>query len=197
MCASRTGLHAVILVGGQGLRLRPVTEAVPKPLLPLVDRPLLTHLLDHLASHGVETVILSSPHHEAVFFEYVSTRPTAPRIRIIPEPDALGTAGAVASAVRESALREPLLVLNGDTVTDVDLTRLLELHRVRRASATLALTNVEDVRPFGAVSSDPDGTVLAFSEKPAAPRGGSISAGAYVLDPESTPRPSSRMSSRR
>jgi mannose-1-phosphate guanylyltransferase len=183
MCASRTGLYAVVLVGGQGLRLRPVTETVPKPLLPLVDRPLLTHLLDHLARHGVDTALLSSPLHESAFHGYSNARTSPPRVRILPELEALGTAGAVASAVREAGLREPFLVLNGDTATDVDVTQLIELHRARRAAATLALPTVADARPFGLVRSDPDGTIRAFSEKPKAPGGGAISAGVYVVDP--------------
>jgi mannose-1-phosphate guanylyltransferase len=176
-------MQAVVLVGGRGLRLRPLTETVPKPLLPLVDRPLLTHLLDHLAAHGVESVLLSSPAHESVFRRYSATRTGAPRVRILPEPDALGTAGAVSSAVRTAGLDEPFLVLNGDTATDVDFTALVDLHRTRRAAATLALTSVDDARPFGLVTCEADGTVRAFSEKPDAPAAGDISAGTYVLDP--------------
>ena len=128
-------------------------------------------------------MLLSSPAHEAVFRRYAATRTGAPRVRILPEPDALGTAGAVSSAVRTAGLDEPFLVLNGDTATDVDFTALVDLHRTRRAAATLALTSVDDARPFGLVTCEADGTVRAFSEKPDAPAAGDISAGTYVLDP--------------
>jgi mannose-1-phosphate guanylyltransferase len=178
-------MRAVVLVGGEGTRLRPLTETIPKPLLPLVDRPFLDHVLDHLARHGVEEVLLSSSYLESTFASFIEGRRGAPRLTWVGEEAPLGTAGAVANAVR--GLEETVLVLNGDILTDLDLTALLRAHRERRARgavATIALTLVDDARPYGLVTVDRDGRVLGFREKPEEPVGGPVNAGTYVLEPE-------------
>jgi mannose-1-phosphate guanylyltransferase len=174
-------MKAVVLVGGEGTRLRPLTETIPKPLLPFMNRPFLDQVLDHLAGHGVVEVILSSSYLESEFRGYLEGRTGGPRVTWITEPLPLGTGGAVAGALRH--LDGTFLVLNGDVLTDLDLGALLDHHRERKAVATIALTHVEDARPFGLVERREDGRVLAFREKPAEPIPGDINAGTYVLEP--------------
>lgn len=174
-------MKAVILVGGEGTRLRPLTETVPKPLLPFMNRPFLDHMLDHVAAHGVDEVILSSSYLESEFAEYVAGRSDTPRVTWMTEPEPLGTAGAVAAA--RDYLDDTFLVLNGDVLTDLDLGAVVRFHRERSAVATIALTHVENARPFGLVERHPDGRVLAFREKPSEPIPGDVNAGTYVLEP--------------
>jgi NDP-sugar pyrophosphorylase family protein len=171
-----------VLVGGEGTRLRPITETMPKPLLPLMDRPSLDHVLDHLALHGVHEVVLSSSYLESVFHAFIEARHGDPRIIWITEDQPLGTGGAIVNAL-EHVRDEPFFALNGDILTDLDLTAMLAFHRERSAAVTIALHHVEDARPFGLVPIEPDGRVLEFREKPADLVPGDINAGTYVLDP--------------
>jgi mannose-1-phosphate guanylyltransferase len=175
-------MKAVVLVGGEGTRLRPLTETVPKPLLPLVDRPILGHVLDHLVAHGVVEVIMSSPYLEDTFHPFLEARGGDPAITWITEREPLGTGGAVVNALDHLG-EEPFFALNGDILTDLDLTAMLERHRERRAAATIALHHVEDARAFGLVVTDPTGRVTEFREKPPDPISGDINAGTYVLEP--------------
>lgn len=175
-------MKAVVLVGGEGTRLRPLTETIPKPLLPLMDRSHLDHVLDHLARHGVHEVVLSSSYLESTFHGFIQARHGDPRITWITETEPLGTGGAIVNAL-EHVGDEPFLGLNGDILTDLDLTAMLAMHRDRGAVATIALTHVEDARPYGLVPTEPGGRVLGFLEKPAEEVPGDINAGTYVLDP--------------
>jgi mannose-1-phosphate guanylyltransferase len=177
-----TPKKAVVLAGGEGTRLRPLTETIPKPLIPLVDRPFLSHVLDHLAAHGVEEVLLSSPYLEGRFEEYVAAHRGSPAITWIIETSPLGTAGAVAHAAGE--LKEPFFVLNGDILTDLDLTALAAHHRRCGAAATITLIPVADARPYGLVAMEQDGRVVEFREKPTEAIPGVVNAGTYVLEPE-------------
>jgi mannose-1-phosphate guanylyltransferase len=174
-------MRAVVLVGGEGRRLRPLTETVPKPLLPLVDRPILDHVLDHLVLHGVDEVIMSSPYLEETFHPFISSRGTAPAITWITEPEPLGTGGAIVSVL--DRLDEPFFALNGDILTDLDLGAMVTSHRDRSAAVTIALHHVDDARAFGLVGTEPDGRVTAFREKPRDPIPGEVNAGTYLLDP--------------
>ncbi len=176
-------MKAVVLVGGEGTRLRPLTETIPKPLLPLMDRPSLDHVLDHLARHGVHEVVLSSSYLEETFHSFIEERHGDPRITWITEKRPLGTGGAIVNAL-ECLDDEPFLALNGDILTDLDLTSMLAFHLERGASATIALHHVEDARPFGLVPTEPDGRVVEFREKPAELVPGDINAGTYVLEPD-------------
>lgn len=174
-------MKAVVLVGGEGTRLRPLTETLPKPLIPFMNRAFLHHVLDHLAAHGVEEAILSSPYLEEEFRAFLEERTGPPAVAWVTEEVPLGTCGAVASA--RELLDDTFLVCNGDILTDLDLAALAAFHRERRAVATIALTAVDDARPYGLVETAADGRVLAFREKPERPVAGTVNAGTYVLEP--------------
>lgn len=175
-------MKAVVLVGGEGTRLRPITETIPKPLVPLMDRASLHHVLDHLARHGVHEVVLSSSYLEETFHAFIEERHGDPRITWITEDTPLGTGGAVVNAL-DRVDDEAFVVLNGDILTDLDVTAMVAFHRERRATATIALSHVDDARPFGLVVTGEGGRVLEFREKPTDPIPGDINAGTYVLEP--------------
>jgi mannose-1-phosphate guanylyltransferase len=175
-------VKAVVLVGGEGTRLRPLTETVPKPLLPLVDRAILDHVLDHLVAYGIEEVVMSSPYLEETFAPFIASRAGSPPIVWVTETVPLGTGGAIVS-VLDHLGDEPFLALNGDILTDVDLGALVARHGAHGAAATIALHPVEDARAFGLVDTDGGGRVTAFREKPPDAVAGDINAGTYVLEP--------------
>jgi mannose-1-phosphate guanylyltransferase len=164
--------------------MRPLTETTPKPLLPLMDRPSLAHVLDHLARHGIHQVVLSSPYLEKTFHPFIESRLGDPEITWITEEAPLGTGGAVLNALGVLGVGETLFALNGDILTDLDLTAMLASHREHGASVTIALHRVDDARPFGLVDRDDDGRVVGFQEKPEQPIPGEVNAGTYLLDPE-------------
>jgi mannose-1-phosphate guanylyltransferase len=173
----------VILVGGQGTRLRPLTSTVPKPVVPLVDRPFISYMLEWLREHGIDDVIMSCG------FLATSVRNVLGdgsgigiRLRFIEEPDPRGTAGAVKLA--EPMLDERFVMLNGDVLTDIDLTGQIAQHQATHARATLALVPVADPTAYGLVILEQDRSVREFVEKPSSDSVESnlISAGAYVLE---------------
>jgi mannose-1-phosphate guanylyltransferase len=177
-------VQAVILVGGEGTRLRPLTSTVPKPVVPLVDRPLIVHMLEWLRRHGVDDVVLSCG------FLATSVRNVLGdgsrwglRLRFVEEPEPRGTAGALKYA--EELLDDRFLMLNGDVLTDLDLTAQLARHEEAGATATLGLVPVPDPSAYGLVRVADDGAVTEFVEKPPADAvidTNLISAGAYVLE---------------
>jgi mannose-1-phosphate guanylyltransferase len=176
-------MQAVILVGGEGTRLRPLTSTVPKPVVPLVDRPFIVYMLEWLKRHGVDDVILSCG------FLATSVRNVLGdgsqlgiRLRFVEEPEPRGTAGALKYA--ESFLDERFLMLNGDVLTDLDLTEQIAQHERTDASGTLALVPVPDPTNYGLVRLNENNSVREFVEKPSADQIDSnlISAGAYVLE---------------
>jgi mannose-1-phosphate guanylyltransferase len=176
-------MKAVVLVGGQGTRLRPLTETVKKELLPLVDRAILDHTLDRLVRHGVHEVVMSSPYLEETFHPFIEARRGDPAIIWVTEREALDTGGAIVNALERLEPDVPFFALNGDILTDLDMTAMLALHREHDAAATIALHHVEDARAFGLVELERDGRIRAFREKPQEPIPGDVNAGTYVLDP--------------
>jgi mannose-1-phosphate guanylyltransferase len=174
-------MRAIVLVGGEGTRMRPLTETIKKELLPLVDRAILDHTLDRLVRHGVEEVVMSSPYLESTFAPFVEARRGRPGITWITEERPLDTGGAIVHAL-DRIDDETFLVLNGDVVTDLDLTALVEFHRERRSVATIAVTHVDDARSYGLVMSEPNGRLREFREKPEELVPGAINAGTYVLE---------------
>ena len=176
-------MQAVILVGGEGTRLRPLTSTVPKPVVPLVDRPFISFMLEWLHAHGIDDVIMSCG------FLATSVRNVlgdgaslGMRLRFVEEPDARGTAGALKFA--ESLLQERFVMLNGDVLTDIDLSAQIAQHERTGATATLALVPVADPSAYGLVHLEEDRSVRDFVEKPSpdAIDTNLISAGAYVLE---------------
>ncbi|HEY7256114.1 MAG TPA: NDP-sugar synthase [Solirubrobacterales bacterium] len=179
-------MQAIVLVGGEGTRLRPLTATVPKPALPLVDRPLLAYTVEWLAGHGVTEVVLACGFLPDVLRQALAGEEERAGIRIgyAAEPEPLGTAGAIRFAADElgDALEERFLALNGDVLTDLDLTALLSAHEELGALATIGLRAVEDSATYGLVSTGGGGEVTEFAEKTGEHVPGVINAGAYVLE---------------
>jgi mannose-1-phosphate guanylyltransferase len=176
-------MQAVILVGGEGTRLRPLTSTVPKPVMPLVDRPFIAYMLEWLHVHGINDVIMSCGFLATAVRNVLGDGSQyGLRLRFIEEPEPRGTAGALKYA--EDLLDERFLMLNGDVLTDIDLTAQIAQHEACRATATLALVRVDDPTAYGLVRCDEDHAVKEFVEKPSADQIDTklISAGAYVLE---------------
>ena len=176
-------MQALVLAGGEGTRLRPLTLSTPKPVLPLAGRPFLTFMLDWLARHGVDEAILSCGFMSESVQAVLGDIYAGMRLRYVFEDEPLGTAGPVRLAADEGVLEDRLLILNGDVLTDMDLTAEIAFHEEHGAAATLALIAVEDVASYGVVPTDEDGAVEAFLEKSSGPAPTNrINAGAYVLE---------------
>jgi mannose-1-phosphate guanylyltransferase len=176
-------VQAVILVGGEGTRLRPLTSTVPKPVVPLVDRPFIVYMLEWLKGHGVDDVIMSCGFLATAVRNVLGDGSGyGIRLRFVEEPDPRGTAGALKYA--EELLDERFLMLNGDVLTDLDLTAQIAQHDRTGATATLALVPQEDPSAYGLVRTNDDGSVREFVEKPSPDQIDTnlISAGAYVLE---------------
>lgn len=178
--------RAIVLVGGFGTRLRPLTDSIPKQMLPIVNRPMIEHVLEHLEEHGIDEAVLSLGYRPDAFREaYPGSRHRSVALRYAIEPEPLDTAGAIRFAARDAGIDERVVVCNGDVLTDLDITDLIARHDAAGAAATIALHRVADPSAFGVVPTAPDGRVLAFVEKP--PPGeaptDAINAGTYVLEP--------------
>ncbi len=185
--SARHGLptQAVILVGGEGTRLRPITSRVPKPVAPVVERPFVAYILDNLARHGVERAVFSTGFlADAIEAEIGDGSAYGLRVDYVVEDEPLGTAGAIANC-EEKLDDASFFVFNGDVLSDVDLTAFATLHAVRGGMAAIYLTPVEDPRRYGLVELRDDGSVASFLEKPGEWSGEAlINAGVYVLEPE-------------
>lgn len=179
-------MRAVVLVGGFGTRLRPLTSDLPKQMLPIVDRPMIEHVVGHLAAHGVEEVVLSLGFLPDAFRDaYSDGRCAGIPLHYAVEPEPLDTAGAIRFAAEDAGIDEAFLVLNGDVLTDLAVDELIVFHRASGAEATVSLTPVDDPSRYGVVPTDADGRVTGFVEKP--PAGAApcnwINAGTYVFEP--------------
>jgi mannose-1-phosphate guanylyltransferase len=178
-------VQAIVLVGGEGTRLRPLTSDVPKPALTLVDRPFLAYMVEWLGAHGVTEAVLACGFLPDVLQEALGEgEHGGVRLTYVTEPDRRGTAGAIrfaADALGER-LDDRFLALNGDVLTDLDLTALIDAHRERQARATIALYPVEDSAAYGLVGVDGEGRVTEFVEKTGEAVPGEINAGAYFLE---------------
>jgi mannose-1-phosphate guanylyltransferase len=180
-------VQAIVLVGGEGTRLRPLTDEVPKPALTLVDRPFLAYMVEWLGAHGVTEAVLACGFLPDQLREALGDgEHDGVRLTYVTEPEQRGTAGAIRFAAEAlgDRLDERFLALNGDVLTDLDLTALLRAHEEHRARATIGLYGVEDSSAYGLVECDPAGVVLDFREKTGEAVPGAINAGAYVLERE-------------
>ena len=178
-------MQAIVLVGGEGTRLRPLTDALPKSALSLVDRPFLAHMVDWLEGHGVDEIVLACGFLPDALREALGEGDgRGARIRYVVEPRPLGTAGAIRFAADELGddLDDRFLALNGDVLTDLDLSALIAAHEEHGARATLGLYAVEDSSAYGLVSRGREGEVLAFLEKTGEAVPGEVNAGIYVLE---------------
>ncbi len=177
---------AIVLVGGFGTRLRPLTDSIPKQMLPIVNRPMIEHVLEHLADHDITEAVLSLGYRPDAFREaYPGSRHGPVRLEYAVEPEPLDTAGAIRFAARHVGVDERVVVCNGDVLTDLDITGLIGRHESAGAAATIALHRVADPSSFGVVPTEEDGRVRAFVEKPepGTEPTDAINAGTYVLEP--------------
>ena len=178
-------MQALVLAGGEGTRLRPLTLTTPKPAMPLAGRPFLSFMLDWIKAHGVTEVVLSCGFRSDDVRAVLGDIYEGMRLRYVVEDEPLGTAGPVRLALDEGLIEDRLLVLNGDVLTDMDLTAQLAQHQSSGARVTLALFGVEDTASYGVVPADDQGRVEAFLEKSAGPAPTNrINAGAYVVERE-------------
>ncbi len=179
-------MKAVIIAGGLGTRLRPLTDKTPKPIVPVANRPFVVHQIENLVRHGISEVVLSLhylPHEIKKILG--DGKQWGIKIRYSVEEHPLGTAGAVKNAERFFD-EGPIIVFNGDILTDINISKILNFHREKRATVTLALTEVEDPTPFGLILTEKDGRVKKFLEKPGREMitARTINAGIYVVDPK-------------
>jgi mannose-1-phosphate guanylyltransferase len=174
-------MQALILAGGEGTRLRPLTYTVPKPVLPLAGRPHIAYVIDWLSRHGVDDVVVSCGHLAEGLRDALADL-VGPRLRFAEEPDPRGTAGAIRFA--DELLGDRFFVLNGDCLCDLDLGALVERHESANARATIALYPVADPSAYGLVRRRDDGEILEFLEKPDPDQidTDEINAGAYLLE---------------
>ena len=176
-------MQALILAGGEGTRLRPLTSTQPKPVIPLVGRPFIAYMIEWLRGHGVDDVIISCGFMaDCVRSVLGDGAEHGVRLRYVEEPEPLGTGGALRFA--EDLLDERFFMLNGDVLTDMDLTAQLVQHEQTEARATLALIAVEDPSAYGLVRRDRDHAVTEFLEKPSVTEIDTnlVNAGAYILE---------------
>jgi mannose-1-phosphate guanylyltransferase len=179
-------MQAIVLVGGEGTRLRPLTSDVPKPAVTLVDRPFLAYAIEWLAAHGVSEIVLACGFLPEVLREALGDEEERAGVRItyVAEPEPLGTAGAIRFAAEAigDRLEDRFFALNGDVLADLDLSALMRAHQERGARATIGLHPVDDSSAYGLVRCDEEGQVLEFLEKTGEAVPGEINAGAYVLE---------------
>jgi len=190
MIPSVVAMKAILLAGGKGTRLRPLTIHTPKPIVPIFERPFLNYQLDLLKKvPEIDQVILSLNYQPRRIEEiFGDGSESGLSIRYVVEPAPLGTAGAVRYA--GESLRESVVVFNGDVLTEIDLASVIALHRERKAKATIVLTPVENPTAYGLVETDRAGNVRRFLEKPKPEEitTNTINAGIYVLEPDTFDR---------
>lgn len=179
-------MRAVVLVGGFGTRLRPLTSTIPKPMLPVGHVPIIERLVTNLGRSGVTEVTLALGFKPEPFVEaFPDGHCAGIALRYAVEPEPLDTAGAIRFAAEFAGIDDTFVVVNGDILTDLDVAGLVEFHRAHGAEATIHLIGVPDPSAFGVVALDADGKVERFVEKPAPGTAPSnlINAGTYVLEP--------------
>jgi NDP-sugar pyrophosphorylase family protein len=177
-------MHAVILAGGEGTRLRPLTSTIPKAMVPVLNQPFLVRMLERLIRHGVTHADLTLGYRAAdIEAHFPHKRFRSMQLRFAREETPLGTAGGVA-ALRD-ALTETFVVMNGDIYTDLPVSDAVTYHHLRKAAATIVLTPVDDPTPYGMVETAPDGRILRFVEKPSHDQVTTVwvNAGTYILEP--------------
>lgn len=178
-------MKAIVLVGGEGTRLRPLTYKAPKQMLPIVEVPMLERVVTYLSMHGVDEVVLSLGYLPEAFEDaYPDGDVAGVKVVYAVEPELLDTAGAIRFAAESAGIDETFVAVNGDVLTDGDVSALVDFHSERGALATLYLSPVSDPSRFGVVPTRPDGQVIEFVEKPPPGKAPTnlINAGIYVME---------------
>src|SRR6476659_9518163 len=178
-------MQALILAGGKGTRLRPLTGYNPKPIVPICNRPFLLYQIDTLRRAGVTDITLSLSYQpEKIEQQLGDGSNFGVKLKYTVEPQPMGTAGAYKFA--EDLIREPTVVFNGDILTDLDLKAVIREHNERKATATIVLTPVENPQSYGLVETEADGRIRRFLEKPKEDEitCNTINAGTYILEPK-------------
>lgn len=180
-------MKALILAGGKGTRLRPLTVYTPKPIVPFLNQPFLLFQLNELRRAGIEDITLSLSYQPDKIEHILGDGSDyGVNLRFVTEPAPMGTGGAYKFAADD--LRDTTIVFNGDILTDVEIAKVIEFHKQKKAEATIVLTPVENPSAYGLVETEPDGKVLKFREKPSAEElpfltTNNINAGIYILEP--------------
>ncbi|MBM4432912.1 MAG: NDP-sugar synthase, partial [Chloroflexi bacterium] len=178
-------MKVIMLVGGEGTRLRPLTCNITKAMVPILNRPFLEHAIRYFKKHGIEEIILAMGYLPQAIQNYFGDGARLDvRLTYLVEEKPLGTAGAVKNA--ESLLDEAFIVFNGDVLTEIDLTAMIKRHKKTKPEASIALTPVDNPTIYGVVETDKHGWVKRFVEKPTWDKVTSnmINAGIYILEPE-------------
>lgn len=177
-------MKGMILAGGLSTRLYPLTRDLPKPLVPVLDRPVVAHVLDYFKRHGVDDVVINIHYFPEAVRDYIGDGgPWGVRVTYLHEPELMGSAGAVRAVA--DRFQETFVVIGCDDVTDVDLPAAIAYHRERAAEATIVLVRVDDVSQYGAVVTAADGRITGFQEKPArgSERSRNANTGVYIFEP--------------
>ncbi len=180
-------MKAIVMAGGQGSRLRPLTLSRPKPLIPLVDKPVVTHIIQWLRRFGVTDIVLTLQHQADLFQGHLGEGAgLGVKLRYAVEESPMGTAGGVLNTIKAGLVEpdETVLVLSGDAVTDMDLRQLIEFHYEKRAQVTVGLHRTSNPLEYGMVITEPDGRIVQFVEKPgwAEVVSDLVNTGIYVID---------------
>ena len=176
-------MNAVIMAGGKGTRLAPLTDHNPKPLMPIIDKPILRYIIELLKKHGITDISVTLGYMANKIVEaFGDGRDLGVKLHYIIEKEPLGTAGSVKAAAND--FKEDFLVISGDAYTDFDLTSLIEFHKSHGKLVTIAATRVEDPSAFGVMLLNGAGKVRSFIEKPKIPVSNVVSTGIYVFKKE-------------
>ena len=174
-------MRAVIMAGGVGSRLRPLTDRIPKPMVKIIDKPVLEYTVEQLARCGVKDIAMTLCYRPSVIIRHFGNGSAwGVNIEYFIEKTPLGTAGGVAAAAKGAD--GPVLVVSGDAFTDMDFSKLADFYLKSGALAAMAVKEVADPSAFGVVVSDKDGRVLRFEEKPLNPVSHTVNTGVYVMD---------------
>ena len=176
-------MNAVIMAGGKGTRLAPLTDHNPKPLMPIIDKPILRYIIELLKKHGITDISVTLGYMANKIVEaFGDGRDLGVKLHYIIEKEPLGTAGSVKAAAND--FKEDFLVISGDAYTDFDLTSLIEFHKSHGKLVTIAATRVKDPSAFGVMLLNGAGKVRSFIEKPKIPVSNVVSTGIYVFKKE-------------
>jgi mannose-1-phosphate guanylyltransferase len=175
-------MKALLLVGGKGTRLRPLTDRLPKPMVPVMGRPLLERTIENLRRHGVDEIILSTCYKsEAIETYFGDGADFGLKIHYVNEDTPLGTGGAIKNC--EKYFNDSFFVMNADILSNINLSEMLRYHRRKNTDVTIAVTRVEDPSAYGVIEYDNDGYALSFREKPKEIVSHFINAGFYIFEP--------------